>query len=81
VLHERIVLITIQIEDAPRVASAERAEIEALPLGFHRVVIQYGFMQNPNVPVALRFCERLGLDADATFRFSVAERNQSNVLL
>ena len=70
VLHERVILVTIEIEDVPRIASANRAEIEALPLGFHRVVIRYGFMQSPNVPVALQFCERLGLDIEpdeATF--------------
>lgn len=70
VLHERVILVTIETEDVPRVASADRANIEVLPLGFHRVVIRYGFMQSPNVPVALRFCERLGLDIDpeeATF--------------
>ena len=70
VLHERVILVTVQIEDEPRVASAERAEIEELPLGFHRVVLHFGFVQNPNVPVALRFCEHLGLTIDvdtATF--------------
>ncbi len=70
VLHERVILVTVQIEDVPRVASADRVEHEELPLGFHRVVLHYGFMQSPNVPVALRFSERLGLDVDpdaATF--------------
>ncbi len=54
----------------PRVASPERVEIEELPLGFHRLVLHYGFMQSPNVPVGLRFSERLGLSVDpdtATF--------------
>jgi KUP system potassium uptake protein len=70
VLHERVILVTVLVEDVPRVASAERVEIEELPLGFHRVVLHYGFMQSPNVPVALRFSERLGLSVDpdtATF--------------
>jgi KUP system potassium uptake protein len=70
VLHERIILVTVLVEDVPRVASPERVEIEELPLGFHRLVLHYGFMQSPNVPVALRFSERLGLSVDpdtATF--------------
>ncbi len=69
-LHERVVLVTIVTLDVPRVHSADRVKLEALSLGFYRVVMHYGFTQNPNVPVALRFCERLGLDVDpdtATF--------------
>ena len=64
VLHERVVLVTISIEDEPYVASADRVNFEYLPLGFNRVVLHYGFMQSPNVPVGLRFCERFGLDID-----------------
>ena len=64
VLHERVILVTVSTEDVPRVASADRVEIEALTLGFHRVVLRYGFMQSPNVPVALRFSEHAGLNID-----------------
>lgn len=70
VLHERVILLTIVTEDRPRVPTAERLEIEALDLGFHRIVAHYGFMQSPNVPVALRLCEILGLRVnpdDVTF--------------
>ncbi len=64
VLHERVVLVTISTEDTPRVPTAERIEMTELPLGFHRVILHYGFMQSPNVPVALRLCGRLGLEID-----------------
>jgi KUP system potassium uptake protein len=70
VLHERVLLVTVVTEDAPRVPTVDRIELEALPLGFHRLAVHYGFMQTPNVPVALRLCERLGLEVDpeeATF--------------
>lgn len=63
-LHERIILVTVKTEDVPRVPSAERAEIIELEQGFHRVILHYGYMQNPNLPVALRFCEVLGLEID-----------------
>ena len=33
-------------------------------MGFSRVIVHYGFMQSPNVPVALRQCEPLGLPID-----------------
>jgi KUP system potassium uptake protein len=70
VLHERIVLLTVVIEDVPRVPSAKRIKLIELKDGFYRIVLHYGFMQSPNVPVALRFCEMLGLQIDpdtATF--------------
>lgn len=60
-LHERIIFVTVKIEDVPYVPSSERAEIVEPEPGFHQISVRYGFMQNPNLPVALRFCEVLGL--------------------
>jgi KUP system potassium uptake protein len=64
VLHERVVVVTVLTEDRPRVPSAERLEVEALTFGFHRVIVHYGFMQSPNIPVALRLSEHFGLEVD-----------------
>ena len=64
VLHERVVLVTVATEDEPRVPSAERLEFQQLSAGFYRVRVRYGFMQAPNIPVALRLCERFGLVID-----------------
>ncbi len=64
VLHERVILLTVQTEDVPRVAAAERIEVEEMEQGFWRIYVHYGFMQMPNVPVALRFCEEFGLKID-----------------
>ncbi len=64
VLHDQVVLLTVTTEDMPRVPAAERLEVESLDLNFYRVTVRYGFMQSPNVPVALRLCERLGLNVD-----------------
>ncbi len=49
-LHERILLISVQIERRPRVLSARRAEVTELGGGFYQVVLRYGFMQEPDVP-------------------------------
>ena len=38
--------------------------ITEMPMGFYRIIVRYGFMQSPNVPVALRQCEPLGLRVD-----------------
>lgn len=64
VLHEQVILLTVITEEVPRVPAAERLEITELSSGFHRVIARYGFMQSPNVPVALRACEALGLKID-----------------
>jgi KUP system potassium uptake protein len=46
------------------VPAAQRLEVKELKCGFWRVHVRYGFMQSPNVPVALRACVRHGLDVD-----------------
>jgi KUP system potassium uptake protein len=71
VLHERVILLTVLTEEVPRVPTADRLEVEVLEQGFLRVTAHYGFMQNPNVTVALRLLEEvLGFEVDvdtATF--------------
>ena len=53
VLHERIILLTVKIADMPYVEDDTRCRLEDLGEGFHRLVIKYGFMQEPDVPAAL----------------------------
>jgi KUP system potassium uptake protein len=53
VLHERVILLTVRIEDVPYVSEARRTEMEDLGQGFYRLVVHYGFMQEPDVPAAL----------------------------
>ncbi|MBA4287078.1 MAG: potassium transporter Kup [Xanthomonadaceae bacterium] len=64
VLHQRIVLLTVQTVDEPRVTAVDRLRGWGIAPGIYRLVIRYGFMQTPNVPVALRLSEQLGLDID-----------------
>ena len=53
VLHERNVLLTVETLAEPHVNPAERLEIVALGHGFHRATIRYGFMESPDIPLAL----------------------------
>ncbi|MEA2756195.1 MAG: system potassium uptake protein [Aliidongia sp.] len=62
VLHEHVILLTVQPTRRPRVPAAERIEIRDLGHGFHRVTVKIGFMQRPDIPTALRGCARRGLD-------------------
>ncbi len=53
VLHERIVLVTVVTEEIPHVEEQNRVKFTDLGKGFHRAIVHYGFMQQPNVPAAL----------------------------
>jgi KUP system potassium uptake protein len=50
VLHEHVVLLTITVPDEPYVPADQRATIIHLGKGVHRVVLRYGFMEQPDVP-------------------------------
>jgi KUP system potassium uptake protein len=53
VLHERVILLTVRIEDVPYVVSVKRVEQVDYGSGFFRVVLRYGFMEEVDVPAAL----------------------------
>ena len=64
VLHEKNVILTVRTAGKPRVAEADRIEIEKVDNDFQKVVVSYGFMESPNLPKALGQCRRLGLKYD-----------------
>jgi KUP system potassium uptake protein len=64
VVHERVIFLTVITGDVPRVPAAERVTLTGVGPGFYRLIVKYGFMQTPNVPLALRFCDPLGLEFD-----------------
>jgi KUP system potassium uptake protein len=53
VLHERIILLTVRIEDVPYVPHDKRNEQKDYGSGFYRVILRYGFMEEVDVPSAL----------------------------
>ncbi|GAA3887565.1 potassium transporter Kup [Sphingomonas limnosediminicola] len=60
VLHERIILLTVKIQDVPYVSEEKRGETMDYGSGFHRVVLHYGFMEEVNVPSELARVDRCG---------------------
>jgi KUP system potassium uptake protein len=60
VLHQKVMFVTVQTTDSPEVPANQRASVELLAPGIHRVMLRYGFMESPNIPRAL---EDLGPDA------------------
>jgi KUP system potassium uptake protein len=64
VLHERNVLLTVVVEDKPYVTRGNRFLINDLGKDFYRVKLYYGFMQTPDIPLALELCGAQGLPFD-----------------
>ncbi len=62
VLHERVILLTVKIVDQPYWPEEERAKTEPLGEGFHRIVLRYGFMEEANVPAALKEVRACGAE-------------------
>jgi KUP system potassium uptake protein len=60
VLHERVILLTVRIEDVPYVPDEKRIETKNYGAGFYRVVLRYGFMEEINVPSSLAQVKEIG---------------------
>jgi KUP system potassium uptake protein len=64
VLHEQVVLLTVEVPDEPYVPPNARAQIGHLGKGVHRVVLRYGFMEQPDVPRDLLALADRGVPVD-----------------
>jgi KUP system potassium uptake protein len=53
ILHERIIILTVEIAEVPYVDEANRATCKTLGEGFYRVILRYGFLEETDVPAAL----------------------------
>ncbi len=65
VLHERNVILTVVFHEAPWVPPARRLEVQALGNGFWQVKVNFGFMDEPDVPTALALAAGRGLPIPA----------------
>jgi KUP system potassium uptake protein len=64
VLHEKNVILSIEIDHLPRVPLRERVRIEPVGQTFSRVWLRFGYMERPNVPQALAIARKLGWQFD-----------------
>ena len=64
VLHERNVLLTVEMLETPVADAEERTHIDALGDEFYGIELRFGFAEDPNVPLALSQCARGGLGFD-----------------
>jgi KUP system potassium uptake protein len=73
VLHEHVLFLTVITERTPCVPQHQQISIELLERGIHRLTLQYGFMQMPDIPAMLSLCRVQGLVVpleDTTFFLS-----------
>jgi KUP system potassium uptake protein len=64
ILHQQVVLFSIQVTNAPWVNIDKELEVRAIGQGFYRVVARVGFMQTPDVPKLLGRCATKGLTCE-----------------
>jgi KUP system potassium uptake protein len=61
VLHERNVLLTVEILEVPLAESADRFKWTPLMEGFARLQLRFGYAEDPDVPARLAACTRAGI--------------------
>jgi KUP system potassium uptake protein len=61
VLHERVIFLTVLIEEVPTVPEIAQVEITDLGHGTCRMTVRYGFKDEPDIPRALARCEAQGV--------------------
>jgi KUP system potassium uptake protein len=65
VLPEKVLVLTMRVRHVPRIPPGERAHHEQLEDGFHRLVIERGYLDGPNVPEAVgRACRNWSIAMD-----------------
>jgi KUP system potassium uptake protein len=60
-LHEHIAILNIQTRHIPRVDRKDKVQVYPLGHGFWGISVQYGYMEEPNVPYALALAREEGL--------------------
>jgi KUP system potassium uptake protein len=53
VVHQRVVLLTVDVEETARIADNQRYDWQDLGNGIYRLRVHYGFMEDPNLPELL----------------------------
>ena len=60
VLHERVLILNVKVEDVPHVPTSKRLEVHGVSKGFYRVILHYGFMDQVDIPADLIRMEECG---------------------
>jgi KUP system potassium uptake protein len=76
VLHEQNVVLSVATVKEPKVPESERATLEPVNDLFMRVKLNFGYMEQPNVPKAMAICRKKGWKFDImTTSFFLSRRS------
>ena len=64
ILHEHVIILTVRTTHSPYVSREDQVSVEPLGQGIFNVRVQYGFMQDPDVPETLMYAVTKGLELD-----------------
>ena len=64
ILHEHVIILTVRTTHSPYVNQEDQVSVEPLGQGIFNVRVQYGFMQDPDVPGTLMYAVTKGLELD-----------------
>ena len=64
-LHEHVLIVNVEVDDRPHVASRKRGRVTHFDDGISQVRIRFGFMDEPNVPAVLNSLGGLNTQFDA----------------
>jgi KUP system potassium uptake protein len=64
ILHEHVIVLNVATARVPHVAGKDRLSIVSLERGVYHVGVRYGFMEDPDVPSALRQAHSRGVPID-----------------
>ncbi len=63
-LHERNIILAIQIADQPRLGDEGRVTLEVLNADFSKAVVTFGFMERPDIPRTMALLRQAGVQYD-----------------
>jgi KUP system potassium uptake protein len=76
VLHEQNVILSVVTAPQPSVPDGERVMLEKINDRFMRVTLNFGYMEQPNIPKALAICRKQGWKFDImTTSFFLSRRS------
>ena len=73
VLHETNVLLTVKTMTKPLVLESERFEAHVLNDGFYKMILRYGFMEDPDVPETMNRLHEAGKFQTLGLKFNIME--------
>ena len=63
-LHERVIFLTVDVQEVPTIAQENRIRIHTLKDDFYQLDVHFGFNDAPDMSAAYNYCLKRGMDFD-----------------